>query len=370
MPLVETFEGNPLSLEWSGDWGWTGSRAHGGTWSFWSADIGDNGTSTVTFTLPPRATTIQFWYSVSSEATYDKFEFLINGVVQLTASGEVGWTQSAVFDVSGATQVVFRYTKDGDTSTGEDAAWIDDLTIDFPSLSAPYANNFNGGTAGTAITKANSGGASGNAFNNLVGSPQFTNLVTRGESGLAAVNAVQGSDTHVDWAGVPMVGEQFCSRLYVNFEAMTSGGLFAVIGETGIVSKSWVYGAGAVIDVYTGAAASRILTTNQVLPVGQWVRIEYRYTVNAANNGTVEVWTYLDPDSDVHDDYAVSANLVFPGGKPLKAEFHLRNVAAGRWFLDEVAIGPSKLGPAPSTASRRPRAVVGASRAAHRAASW
>jgi hypothetical protein len=370
MPLTENFEFSPLKFAWSGNWGWTTSRSHSGSWSFMNGDIGDSGTASVTFTAPPRATTVRFWYCVSSEPTHDKFEVLIGGTVVLTASGTVDWTQSPVFNLSGATQVVFRYSKDSSVSTGDDAAFIDDLTFDFPPLPGPLSNNFNGGTSGAAITTANSGGASGNAFTNVWGSAQFTNAVARSESGLSAVNVVQGSDTHLDWLNIPPPGDVICSRLYANWDALGGGGLFALIGETGVISKSWQYAAGKVIDVYSGGSAALVLSTNQVLPVGQWVRIEYRYTIDAAGNGTVEVWTYLDPDSEQHDDYVISGQVTWPGGRPLSAEFHLTNRATGRCFLDEVAVSSTKLGPAPSPVSLRPRGPLGVSSAVQRAAIW
>ncbi|MFD8529427.1 hypothetical protein ACFV0L_18605 [Streptosporangium canum] len=372
MLWVENFE-NGIGLPYNdgGTWGYNNTNPHSGTWCFSHIPIADNQSATLTLTVPPGATTIQFWYSVSSEPTHDKLEVLINGVVRLTAHGATPWTQSAVLTLAGATQVVFRYSKDSSASVGSDAAFIDDIVFQVPDLISPRTNNFDGGTNATAVTTVNSGGASGDAFTNVVGSPQYSNAVARSESGLSVVNAVAGSDTHVDWTNASPAEDVFSARLYIHRLGVLPGykALIALIGPSGVVSKSWIPSTGRV-GVWTGAVTSQVLAAAVGVPVGQWTRVEYRYTINAAGNGTVEVWTYLDPESTTHDDYAISATVAWPGGKPRAAEFHLHRDANSYWHLDDVAIGPAKLGPAPSTVLLRPRGPAGSSQAVHRAASW
>ncbi|WP_440063804.1 hypothetical protein [Streptosporangium sp. OZ121] len=370
MPVVENFDGGVV-VPVTGNWVRTIERARSGTLSLANNIIGNSQTADAVMQVPLRATTLQFWYSVSSESGFDFFKLIIGGVERLSVSGEIGWTQSAVFDVSAVTQVTFRYVKDGSDAAGSDGAYIDDVTFELAPLTTPMTNSFNGGTNATAITAANSGGASGNALTNIVGSPQFSNALVRGESGLSAVNAVVGADTHVDWVNVPPSGDVFCARLYIHRLGVFPGykGLFALLGPSGVVSKSWIHPAGRV-GVWTGSTTAQVINAPVGIPVGQWGRVEYRYTINAGGTGTVEVWTYLDPESDTPDDYSISASIAWPGGKPQAAEFHLHRDADSYWHLDDVAIGPAKLGPAPSTASLRPRGPVGGSKAAHRVASW
>lgn len=113
-------------------WARTSTQAQTGAWSLKSGAITHNQTSDAVVAVPTNARTVQFWYRVSSEATFDFFRFLIDGVEQFTASGTVGWTQSAEFDVSAASTITFRYTKDGSVSSGEDAAYIDNVI--FPGV--------------------------------------------------------------------------------------------------------------------------------------------------------------------------------------------------------------------------------------------
>lgn len=126
---VEDFEDDDHVTAVSGTWARTDSEAHSGSWSFRSAVIGNNATSDAVVAVPPGARTVQFWYRVSSEAGFDFFRFYIDGVEQASASGEGVWTQSAVYDVTGASELTFRYVKDANTIAGSDAAFIDDLSF-------------------------------------------------------------------------------------------------------------------------------------------------------------------------------------------------------------------------------------------------
>ena len=69
---------------------------------------------------------IQFAWRVSSEATYDKAIFLVDGVQKATISGEKDWS---VFSVSvagdGRHEFEWRYVKDSGESDGSDCVWLD-----------------------------------------------------------------------------------------------------------------------------------------------------------------------------------------------------------------------------------------------------
>jgi hypothetical protein len=75
---------------------------------------------------------ITFWKKVSSEATYDKLTFHINGLLMGDWSGTLeGWSQASFPVAAGNNVFMWKYTKDGGTSLGSDCAWIDDIV--FPS---------------------------------------------------------------------------------------------------------------------------------------------------------------------------------------------------------------------------------------------
>lgn len=135
--IVEDFEDSTyaVTITGGGNLPWARSQLHynTGVWSLRSGAITNNQTSDAIITIPDGSTQLTFWYWVSSEAAGPGFEgdrllVLVDGVQVLRAQGTVGWTVTTI-DVTGATQVTFRYAKDNSTSAGEDAAHIDDLTF-------------------------------------------------------------------------------------------------------------------------------------------------------------------------------------------------------------------------------------------------
>jgi hypothetical protein len=130
--VYEGFESASPAVAFSGTWGRDSTQFHSGAWSYKSAAITHSQATDATVNVPAGATSMSVWYKVSSESGFDFFRILRDGVQEFQASGEVGWTQRTI-SVVGVSQVTFRYIKDGNTSVGSDAAWIDDLTFVGPS---------------------------------------------------------------------------------------------------------------------------------------------------------------------------------------------------------------------------------------------
>ncbi|MGW3571222.1 alkaline phosphatase D family protein [Streptomyces sp. NPDC000941] len=137
MPAAEDFEDTTYTItitkRGSLPWTRTSAQFHAGAWSLRSGAISNNQTSDAIVTVPEGAQTLTFWYRVSSETSGPGFEgdrllVLVDGVQVLRAQGTVGWTQTTV-DVTDAAAVTFRYAKDNSTASGEDAAYIDDLSF-------------------------------------------------------------------------------------------------------------------------------------------------------------------------------------------------------------------------------------------------
>lgn len=126
----EDFEDATLTIAVTdaGDAAWAraSDQAHTGTWSFKSGTITHGQTSDAVVTVPAGAPALTFWHRVSSEPLFDFLDVYVDAELVIHRSGEGDWAFSHL-DVSGATTVTFRYLKDADTSTGDDAAWIDDL---------------------------------------------------------------------------------------------------------------------------------------------------------------------------------------------------------------------------------------------------
>lgn len=132
--ILEDFADTTYTIAWSSGgtaWARSTTAAHSGTHSLKAGAIGNSASSTVTFTIPAGATELVFWYKTSTEDGFDFLEGYVGAVAgtpTLEASGENDWTQ-ATFNVTGATQVNFRYIKDGSATEGSDTVWIDDLRL-------------------------------------------------------------------------------------------------------------------------------------------------------------------------------------------------------------------------------------------------
>lgn len=132
------------AIQSSAAWTRTNTQAHTGSWSLRSGVILDNQVSDAVVTIPAGATTAQYWYRLDTEDGFDYLQVFKGTTLVSQVTGIIGWTQSAVIDVTGFTTLTFRYYKDRSTVGGADAAWIDDLTFSISSTT--------GTTWGTADT--------------------------------------------------------------------------------------------------------------------------------------------------------------------------------------------------------------------------
>lgn len=117
---------NPL--QFIGTWQPTTAQAYRGTHSLGSGSIGNSATTDSVINLASGCTSMTFAYKVSTEATNDPFRLLLDGVIELEASGEVDWTVANI-DVTGVSQVTFRYTRNASGGAGSNQVWVDDLSI-------------------------------------------------------------------------------------------------------------------------------------------------------------------------------------------------------------------------------------------------
>lgn len=124
----------PNTFTFSGDQPWfiDNSLSFQGVRSARSGVITDSQTSTMSRVINVSNDTtvrVDFYYNVSSEAGIDKFTFLDNAVIKLTASGVSGWVKFSLTLQPGSHTLQWTYTKDSANSFGRDAVNIDLLTF-------------------------------------------------------------------------------------------------------------------------------------------------------------------------------------------------------------------------------------------------
>ena len=84
------------------------------------------------------AGSLRWHWRVSSEADYDFLEFMVNGEVVSSISGDVNWTAaSAKVASSGRNALRWRFRKDAVVSEGADRGWVDEVRFVPATDSAP-----------------------------------------------------------------------------------------------------------------------------------------------------------------------------------------------------------------------------------------
>ena len=211
--LNQDFESGMGACTTGGDANWStqGTNVNGGANAAGSGTITDSQTTYMerTITIPAGGATLSFYYEVSSESNYDYLRFYIDGVQQDQWSGVIGYTQQTYLLAAGTQTLRWAYEKDSSTSSGNDAAYVDDVLI---TTSAPAAMRLVDGNEG--VGKALVSDANGNATwqtlsnSNISDIPNILefqtmeipicNNVTIGSTGNFTVD-VRGVSTTVSW---------------------------------------------------------------------------------------------------------------------------------------------------------------------------
>ena len=133
---VETFEtGDFSAFDWQQGsivtaWEVVTHAAYEGSYCARSAAIGDYESSVLYIDIETGIDSqVSFFYKVSSEASYDKLRFKIDGTEKGNWSGEVDWTQASYPLAAGAHRLQWEYTKDVMMESGQDCAWIDNIVF-------------------------------------------------------------------------------------------------------------------------------------------------------------------------------------------------------------------------------------------------
>jgi uncharacterized repeat protein (TIGR02543 family) len=123
----------------SADWFTQTSVAYDSQDAVQSGDIDDEESSWMQTSVEGPAD-VSFWWKVSSEGSYDKLKFYIDGIEQDAISGEKSWVQKTYTLGSGSHILKWVYSKDGSVSDGSDCGWVDQLVV----TRKEYPNDDNG----------------------------------------------------------------------------------------------------------------------------------------------------------------------------------------------------------------------------------
>lgn len=191
------FEDNSYSeyLTSTGNYAWERSTTdpQGGSYCFRSTNYQQSGSEssfsmTYNFEI---AQTISFYYKVSSESGYDYLNFYVDGTRINRWSGTVAWTRYTYNISAGSHTLTWTYSKDYSTNSGQDRAWVDNITFSkvtsiIPGEAMPASfvtvsggnvsgDVFGGGkrglTQGNVQVNVEGGNIRGNVFGGAYGDP-------------------------------------------------------------------------------------------------------------------------------------------------------------------------------------------------------
>ena len=140
--VIEDWEtGGFSNMEWqntsSTPWTITTQAPYDGSYCAKSGAISHSSNTTLRITdTATVADTLSFYYKVSSEQSYDKLTFKIDGQTKGEWSGIIGWTRAAYPVSAGLHTYTWTYAKDYYGSNGQDCAYID--AIAFPCGKVNY----------------------------------------------------------------------------------------------------------------------------------------------------------------------------------------------------------------------------------------
>lgn len=212
--LNQDFETNaitPLTTGGSANWATQTGVKYAGTYAAKSGTITDSQTTQMSHTIvvPAGGASLSFYYNVSSETNYDYLRFYIDGIQQNQWSGTIGWTQQSYILAAGSRTLRWEYSKDSSSSSGADAAYIDNITI---ATAAPAAMRIVDGnqSSGKVLTSDASGNASWQSITNssisdipIMATVQgmvipICNSVSNGSTGSFSTT-IKGVPTTVSW---------------------------------------------------------------------------------------------------------------------------------------------------------------------------
>ncbi len=220
------------------------------------------------------------------------------------------------------------------------ARWLWAAIEILPSVTLPLRNSFSGGSDGTIITTANSGGASGDSFGSTNGSPKFeSDNATGWRSPMTCLLTASTSDI-IRWPGIALAGRDIWIREYIYFTANpSSSATFININSQSAGTSSMVVvvdtnGKIAVNDT-TGAQVG--LTTTSITLNG-WVRVEaYCHTGTTTGNGEFELRLYNTADSLTPTETISASSLNFSTTLPDRISWTFHS-GATTYQADDLAV--------------------------------
>jgi len=218
----------------------------------------------------------------------------------------------------------------------------------------PFAllvNTFDGGTSGNTLTTSpggNTGGASGNAFDQVVigsgATDQFDSTHAAHGANSNKIATAGSAAVYNEWSGSLLPATQTWYRLYLYFTANPTNQhrVFAAY-SSGVVAASLQVTTGGNLQ-WKDAGGSTIFTGSTAIPLNAWFRVE-GYVIGNASTGQVSLSLYTTPDGTVPVETQASAASQNTAGIITDVRYGVSAAVAsvGPYWQDDI--GLSETGP-------------------------
>jgi hypothetical protein len=217
-------------------------------------------------------------------------------------------------------------------------------------------NSFEGGSNTTTITTGNSGGTSGNAFDNvsITGTNTLTYSSTQSFTGLLSCAVVSGSpvgNSLIRW-GPSLTGSSVPAVWFRAYVFLTAGASACRIIRASNNSYGtlcgWIEVNSSAKLILRDAAGNAQATSNTALPNDAWVRLE-GYVIGSAVAGQLQLQIFkTTPNGLVPDEVVTTAATLNTNGAITGIDYgNPSSTASTTFYLDNVGVSTTGyLGPA------------------------
>jgi len=165
------FEGGSLPSGFSsgGNLPWTVSSLipYAGSYAVRSGNIGNSQSSWLRFQGELQAGFLNFWFKLSSQSSSDYLRFYIDGEQRSAWSGVLAWSEVSYEVAAGQHILEWVYVKDASSYSGDDEAWVDQITFPGTYMAAEYS--LDAGTTWAEVRDFSAGAIPGLALTGVNG---------------------------------------------------------------------------------------------------------------------------------------------------------------------------------------------------------
>lgn len=211
------------------------------------------------------------------------------------------------------------------------------------TAAAYRSNTLEGGTNATSITTANSGGASGNAFDYAFIGSGVTLAYENAQKMHGSLSmAVQTVAAAASYAGWNITNRKFWGRFYIYRPALETANtrIAAAYGTApATASRAFIRIANGGKLVACDSASAILWTSANVLPASQWIRIEFMMDCDASA-GQFNLSYYNTPDGTTPTESFSSTATQNLGGVPADFLFGvpIGQANVGKIWYDDMAL--------------------------------